>query len=134
MGRPDPATALRLAAVALCTAYVYSGLSKLLDFAAARGEAAHFGLHPAGLFAAAIILTQLGGSALMLFGRGRVQAFGAVALAGFTVLATPVGHAFWRMQGMERFHNLNSFLEHIGLVGGLLLFAYLAWPTHGRAR
>lgn len=130
----DHRLALRLAALALCTAYVYSGLSKLLDFGAARGEAAHFGLHPSALFAAAIILTQLGGSALMLLARGRWQALGAIALAGFTVVATPIGHAFWTLDGMERFHNRNAFLEHIGLVGGLLLFAHLAWPGRGPAR
>ncbi len=124
----------RLACAALCTAFVYSGLSKLLDFDAALGESAHFGLQPAWLFAAAIIVTQLGGSALLLFARGGLQALGAVALAGFTVVATPIGHAFWTMQGMERFHNLNAFLEHIGLVGGFLLIAHLAWSQRAAAQ
>ena len=41
--------------------------------------------------------------------------------------ATWIGHAFWTMQGMERFHNLNAFLEHAGLVGGFLLVAAYAW-------
>jgi uncharacterized membrane protein YphA (DoxX/SURF4 family) len=59
---------------------------------------------------------------------GRWQAFGAIALAGFTTVATPIGHAFWAMEGIERFHDTNAFVEHIGLVGGLLLVAVLAWP------
>lgn len=124
---------LRLACVALAAAFVYSGFSKLLHFDVAMGEAAYFGLQPAALFAAAIIGMQLGGSVLMLFASGRLQASGAIALAGFTVVATPIGHAFWTMQGMESFYNLNSFIEHIGLVGGLLLVAALAWPHRAAA-
>ncbi|MGQ0699894.1 MAG: DoxX family protein [Panacagrimonas sp.] len=119
---------LRLASAALCTAYVYSGVSKLLNFDAALGEAAHFGLNPPAVFAIAVILTQLGGSALTVFASGRWQALGAVALAGFTVVATVIGHPFWTKEGMDRFHNRNSFLEHIGLVGGFLLVAALALP------
>ncbi len=127
-------TAFRLACVALAAAFVYSGLSKLLDFDAAVAEATHFGLRPAAWFAAAVILVQLGGAALMLFASNRAQAVGAVALAGFTVVATPIGHAFWTMEGMARFHNLNSFIEHIGLVGGLLLVAHLAWQSRASSR
>jgi len=112
---------------ALCLAFVYSGLAKLRDFPAAIAEQSHFGLHPPALFAALTIAAQLGGSALVLFGRGRWRAFGALGLAGFTVLATVVGHPFWTMEGMERFHNRNSFLEHAGLVGGFCLVALLAW-------
>jgi uncharacterized membrane protein YphA (DoxX/SURF4 family) len=75
------------------------------------------------LFAALTIFVQLGGSAAVLFGRGRWAALGAAALAGFTLLATFIGHAFWNESGMERFHDLNSFLEHFGLIGGFALVA-----------
>jgi transmembrane protein len=115
-----------LAKAGLCLAFIYSGVTKLLDFPAAMAEQAHFGLRPPGLFAAATIAVQLGGSALVLFARGRAQALGALALAGFTVLATPIGHAFWNMTGMERFHHLNAFLEHAGLVGGFVIVAVVA--------
>jgi transmembrane protein len=128
MTTPLPPLTFRLACAALAAAFVYSGVSKLLHFDAALGEAAHFGLQPAALFAVATIVTQLGGAAAMLLASGRLQALGATALAGFTVVATLIGHAFWTMDGMERFHNLNSFIEHIGLVGGLMLVAALAWP------
>lgn len=119
-----------LAKAGLCLAFIYSGVTKLLDFPAAMAEQAHFGLRPPALFAAATIAVQLGGSALVLFARGRIQALGALALAGFTVLATPIGHAFWNMTGMERFHNLNAFLEHAGLVGGFLIVAVVALRDH----
>lgn len=124
---PISTPALRAARLLLAVAFVYSGVSKLLNFDAAIGEAAHFGLNPAPVFAAAVLITQLAGSALMLFGRGLWAALGALALAGFTVVATFIGHPFWAMGGMEQFHNRNSFLEHLGLVGGLVLVAALCW-------
>lgn len=115
-----------LARAGLCLAYVYSGLAKLIDFPAAIAEQQHFGLQPAALFAAATIAVQLGGSALVLLARGRLAALGAAALAGFTVIATIIGHPFWTMSGIERFHNFNAFLEHAGLVGGFGLIALIA--------
>ncbi|THD03321.1 DoxX family protein [Panacagrimonas perspica] len=130
---PLPPVVFRLACAALCTAYVASGVTKLLDFDAALGEAVHFGLQPPALFAIGVILTQLVGSALTVFASGRWQALGAAALAGFTIVATLIGHPFWTMEGMDRFHNRNSFLEHIGLVGGFLLVGALAWPRRGAA-
>ena len=112
-----------LARAGLCAAYLYSGVSKLFDFPSAIAEQAHFGMSPPALFAAATIATQLGGSALMLLWRGPLAALGALALAGFTLLATFIGHPFWRESGMERFADLNSFLEHFGLIGGFVLVA-----------
>ncbi|MGB1560044.1 MAG: DoxX family protein [Sinimarinibacterium flocculans] len=117
---------LLAARLGLCVAFVYSGLSKLVDFPAAIAEQVHFGLRPPALFAALTIGVQLGGSALVLFASGLWRAVGACALAAFTALATPVGHAFWTMQGMDRFHHLNSFLEHLGLIGGFVTIAVLA--------
>ena len=116
----------------LCLAFVYSGMSKLLDFPAAMAEQAHFNLQPAGAIAAAVIAVQLGGAALVLFGRGGWRASGAVLLAVFTIVATVIGHAFWTMTGMDRFHNLNSFLEHAGLVGGFVLVAAQALQQEAR--
>ena len=120
-----------LAAAGLCLVYVYSGIDELLDFQGAITVQAHFGLAPPALFAAATIAVQLGGSALVLFGRGRATVLGALALAGFTLAATFLGHPFWREAGAERFADLNSFLEHFGLVGGFVLIALRAGPGPG---
>jgi uncharacterized membrane protein YphA (DoxX/SURF4 family) len=112
-----------LARAGLCLVFVYSGLSKLLDFPSAIAEQIHFGLSPPVPFAVATIVTQLGGSLLVLLWRGSPAALGALALAGFTLLASFIGHPFWNESGMQRFADLNSFLEHFGLVGGFLLIA-----------
>ena len=123
-----PSTTLTwLARAGLCLAFVYSGVAKIIDWPGALAEQQHFGMQPAALFAAATIIVQLGGSALVLFTRGRIAALGALGLAAFTLLATIVGHAFWHETGMERFHDLNSFLEHFGLIGGFGLVALSEW-------
>lgn len=113
--------AYRWACAGLCLAFVYSGLSKAFDFDSALAEQRHFGLSPAPVFALLTIAVQLGGSACILFGRARLAAAGAALLAVFTLLASVIGHPFWRESGGERFNDLNSFLEHFGLIGGFLL-------------
>lgn len=39
--------------------------------------------------------------------------------------------AFWNLEGMRCFHNRGGLLEHISLVGGVLLVAALPWPRRG---
>jgi transmembrane protein len=116
---------LWLCRIGLCAVYVYSGVDKLIDFRGAVAEQTKLGLSPPALFAMATIATQLGGSALVLFTRGWPAALGAVGLAGFTLLATFIGHPFWRVSGDERSVALNAFLEHFGLIAGLVLLGWV---------
>lgn len=76
------------------------------------------------LTVAATILVQIGGSLLIIVGR---QAWlGAGALGVFTAIATLIAHPFWQVADpMARFHDRNTFLEHIGLIGGLMLAAIM---------
>jgi len=113
-----------LARLALTCAYWVGGLAKLFDFPGAIAEQQHFGLEPAALFAAATIAVELVGSALIV--AGRWVWLGAGMLGVFTLLATVIAHAFWTMQGHERFLATNAFVEHLGLVAGLAMAAMLA--------
>jgi uncharacterized membrane protein YphA (DoxX/SURF4 family) len=119
----QPATAF-LARLALTGPYIIGGVVKLTDWQAAVAEQAHFGLHPAGLFAVLTIVVELVGPALIL--TDRLAWLGAGMLGVFTVLAALVANAFWTMQGAERFMATNAFFEHIGLVGGFVLVAILS--------
>lgn len=102
-----------------------SGIAKLLDIDGALAEAAHFGLEPAWVTVIATLIVQLGGSAALI--TGRLAWVGAGALGVFTVLATLIAHPFWTLADpIARFHERNIFLEHGGLVGGLILAAILA--------
>jgi uncharacterized membrane protein YphA (DoxX/SURF4 family) len=115
-----------LALLGLCAAYVQGGLVKLLDFRAAVAEMAHFGLQPAAPFAVAVIVLELGGSALVLAGLARRWA--ALALAAFTLAASFMANAFWSAPQPDRGLLMNAFFEHLGLVGGWLLLARLEAP------
>jgi uncharacterized membrane protein YphA (DoxX/SURF4 family) len=122
-----------LARVALTCAYWWGGITKLIDFPAALAEARHFGLEPAGLVVIATIAVELGASILLIAGRLVWLAAGALAL--FTAVATLIAHSFWTIDDpMERFQALNTFLEHIGLIGGLALAAVQAETERYRRR
>jgi len=108
----------------LTAPYWIAGLYKLTHLPDALGEATHFGLEPAGLVVAATITVQLGGSLLLII--GRLGWLVAGALGVFTALATLIAHPYWTVADpMERFHAMNTFLEHIGLIGGFMLAAIL---------
>ncbi len=112
-----------IALLGLCAAYIQGGLTKLLDFNAAVAETQSFGLPFAAAATAATIITELAGSALILTGIYRW--LGALWLAAFTLFATFAANRFWEMQPPQRFIVENSFFEHLGLIGGFLLVAWL---------
>ncbi|MEZ5934049.1 MAG: DoxX family protein [Alphaproteobacteria bacterium] len=112
-----------VAYLGLCAAYIQGGLVKLTDFPGAVGEMTHFGLTPPALFAVLVIALELAASAMILSGLYRW--LGALALGGFTLLATFIALRFWELPlGQERFMAANSFFEHLGLAGGFLLVAW----------
>jgi len=82
-----------IALLGLCAAYLQGGIDKAIDFNAAIGEMEHFGLAPAAPMAFAVIVLELGASLMILSGFYRW--LGAVALAGFTLMATLIALRFW---------------------------------------
>ncbi|MDB5856836.1 MAG: Membrane protein [Ramlibacter sp.] len=112
-----------LAMLALCAAYLQGGVDKALDFPAAIAEMQHFGLAPAAPLVILTIVVELGASVSILSGIYRWA--GALVLAGFTLSASFIANRFWEMAPPERFMAANSFFEHIGLVGGFVLVAWL---------
>lgn len=101
-----------------------SGLSKLIDFDAGIAEMAHFGLQPATFVNIAVIITQLGGSALIILNRWTW--LGAGALAVFTALTVPIAHSFWAMEEPFRTIEFHIVMEHITVIGGLMVVAWKA--------
>ncbi len=99
-----------------------SGLSKLIDFNGGVAEMAHFGLEPAVLFNVAVVITQLGGSALVILNRHAW--LGAGALAVFTLLTIPIAHNFWAMQEPIKTMEFYVVVEHISIVGAMMLVAW----------
>ncbi|MHB0679036.1 DoxX family protein [Roseomonas mucosa] len=107
-----------------------SGLAKLLDFRASAALMEGFGLHSGWAVNLAVLLLQIGASALIILNRQVWLAAGALAV--FTLLTIPVAHPFWAKSGEEAFRDLTVALEHVSLVGGLMLAAMLERrPRHG---
>jgi uncharacterized membrane protein YphA (DoxX/SURF4 family) len=111
------------ARLALTSAYLLGGLTKLLNFPAAIAEQEHFGLRPGWLWAALTIAVELGGSALVL--SGYLVWLGAGALGCLTAVAMLRADNFWTASGKERLAQANTFFEHLGLIGGFVLIAFI---------
>ncbi|WP_428030452.1 DoxX family protein [Ancylobacter sp.] len=119
----SPITAF-VARLLLVFMFLGSAISKITDFAGAQAEMAHFGLNPPWLFAAATIATQLIGAVLILLNRGTW--LGAGALGIFTLLTIPIAHHFWTMEGQMAQIEFYFAVEHLSVLGGMLLVAILA--------
>jgi uncharacterized membrane protein YphA (DoxX/SURF4 family) len=111
------------ARLALTTAYLLGGLTKLLNFSAAIAEQERFGFRPGWLWAALTLLIELGGSALIL--SGYAVWLGAGALGCLTAIAMLKADKFWTKSGAERLTQANTFFEHLGLIGGFVLIALI---------
>ena len=75
----------------------------------------------ASVAVATTIAIEVLGSIALLFGfKTRYVAF---ALAGFTLLASLVGHAFWAAPAEQAFVKQLMFFKNIAVVGGLLVLA-----------
>jgi putative oxidoreductase len=52
-----------------------------------------------------------------------MRGLGALVLLAFTAAATLMGHRFWTMRGIAFRESLTTALEHLAIMGGLLLIA-----------
>ncbi len=113
-----------LARILLTLPFWGSGLAKLLDFSGGMAEMAMFGLNPPALFNTLVLVTQLGGSALIILNRWTW--LGAGALGVFTALTIPIVHHFWAMDGDRAIHAFHTATEHVGMIGALVIVSILA--------
>ncbi|HTI68249.1 MAG TPA: DoxX family protein [Caulobacteraceae bacterium] len=120
----------RLARVVLTFMFWSSGIAKILDWNSGIGDMTHFHLNPPVLFNVATIVVQLGGSALLIWGRWAW--LGAGALAVFTVLTIPIAHDFWAMTGPRRMGEMYVAVEHISICGALVLAAIVCRKEEAR--
>lgn len=101
-----------------------SGLSKLIDFSGGAAEMAHFGLNPPALINALVLITQLTGALLIIANRHVWLATGALAI--FTLLTIPIAHDFWNQKGHIAQLEFFFVVEHVSVIGGLMLAAILS--------
>jgi uncharacterized membrane protein YphA (DoxX/SURF4 family) len=113
---------------ALVSAFLIGGI-RSSPISRGRAEQAHFGLQPAWHWAAAAIVVELGGSALLIFGRW--VWLGAGGLGVLTAVAMLTANDFWAKTGDDRFMAINAFFEHLGLIAGLVLISLLSLREQG---
>jgi uncharacterized membrane protein YphA (DoxX/SURF4 family) len=118
-----------IARVCLAAVFLYSGVDKLWHWRSSIEEVRSDGLPWPAAFASATVFTQLVGGCLVA--TGFFAWLGALLLAGFTVAATLVGHRFWLRRGSEFAHELTTSLEHVAIVGGLVLLCLLDLTASG---
>jgi len=120
---------LPIARLCLAIVFLYSGVDKLWHWRSSIEEVRSDGLPWPAAFAGATVFTQLVGG--FLVATGFFAWLGALLLAGFTVAATVIGHRFWLRRGAEFRHELTTSLEHLAIVGGLLLLSALDFNPAG---
>jgi putative oxidoreductase len=103
--------------------FLWAGIDKMQGWQGALQEVAAGGLPAPGLTLALTILLQVAGGAAIIAGRLLKPA--CWALAGFTALATVLYHGFWHATGAARHAELIPFMEHVCIVGGLLVVSTL---------
>jgi uncharacterized membrane protein YphA (DoxX/SURF4 family) len=112
-----------LARAFMAAVFLYSGQDKLRHWQAGVEEVTSLGLPVPRLLAAATIVVQIAGGLSVLFGIG--TAAGAALLALFTAAATLIGHRFWLLKGKAAQQELTTSLEHLAIIGGLLLLVII---------
>src|ERR1700757_1133543 len=118
-----------IARLCLAAVFLYSGVDKLWHWRSSIEEVKSDGLPWPAAFAGATVFTQLAGG--FLVATGFLAWLGAVLLAGFTVAATLLGHRFWLRRGAEFRHELTTSLEHVAIIGGLLLLSVVDLAATG---
>ena len=103
--------------------FLWAGIDKVTGWQGALQEVVAGGLPAPTLMLALTILLQVAGGAAIVAGRWLRP--GCWALAGFTALATVLYHGFWHAAGAARHAELIPFMEHVCIVGGLLVVSTL---------
>lgn len=104
--------------ILLAWLFIDSGYAKIGGFQGTVGYIASKGLPGAQALAAAALVVELGGAALLVIGwKAR---WAALALAVFTAVATFFFHNFWAMPEAQQAIQKLMFLKNLAIIGGLL--------------
>ena len=114
--------------------FILAGFGKLTNIAGTAGYIASGGLPAPTVLAVLVGLFELlSGIAIVV---GYKTRWVGLALAGFTLLASVVFHAFWAVPAEQQMVTQLLFMKNISVAGGLLLLSALgagALSLDGRA-
>ena len=101
--------------------FVMSGFEKITGFQGTVGYISSAGLPLAGVLAVLTILVELGGGLMIIFGLGARWA--GYALAGFSLLAALLFHAYWSSPPEQHYAQFLNFWKNVTIAGGMLMLA-----------
>ena len=109
--------------ILLALMFVWAGYGKITGYAGTAGWMASSGMPMVGLLLPLAILIELGGGIALIVGfKAR---WVALALAGFTLVASLIFHNFWAMTGDAVMTNTLFFYKNVAVIGGMLMvFAF----------
>ena len=107
--------------ILLALMFVLAGFSKIGGFDGTVGYIASKGLPAPALLAALTIVLEVGGGLAIMF--GYFTRWSALALAGFTLLASVIFHAFWSLPADQQMMQQLLFMKNISVAGGMLVLA-----------
>ena len=115
---------LFLARLLLTFVFWSDALLQLRDFRGTSAAMERLRLRPGWAFNWATMFFKLVASFMIVFERDSWLA--SFALSAFVLMTIPIAHAFWAKTGEQAFHARNFAMEHVSLIGGLMLAAALA--------
>lgn len=105
----------------LALLFLPAGINKIGGLAGTVGYIASKGLPMPSVAAVIAIIVEVGGALALIAGFGTRWA--ALALAGFTLIATFFFHNYWAMPADQVMMQQLMFFKNIAVVGGLLVLA-----------
>jgi putative oxidoreductase len=119
--------------ILLAALFLLAGFAKLTGFAGTVGYIASKGLPMPAVLAALTMVVELGAGAALLL--GYQTRWAALALAGFTLIASFIFHNFWDAPADQQMVQNLMFMKNIAITGGLLMVVALgagAWSLDAR--
>jgi uncharacterized membrane protein YphA (DoxX/SURF4 family) len=125
------AVVLLVARVCFGGVIAFTGLNHFTDSSSLAAYADSKGV-PAPTLAvyASGVLLAVGGLAVV---SGVFAGVGALAIAAFLLVTTPLMHDFWAVPDDQRQDELNQFLKNAALFGGSLVFLAVSFQSWGYA-
>lgn len=107
--------------LALAALFLPAGIGKITGFEGTVGYIASTGLPMATVGALlAVVIETVGGVALIVGFKTRIV---ALVLAGFTLAASLLFHAFWSVAPDQAYMQQLLFYKNVAVAGGLLILA-----------
>ena len=117
----------------LAPMFLIAGFGKLTGFAGTVGYMQSKGVPATEVLAVLALVVEIGGGLALVL--GWKTRWAALALAGFTLVATAIFHAYWAAPADQAMVQSLFFLKNLGVTGGLLALAAFgpgAWSLDAR--